>query len=125
MFPSINFPKRNDADVQSKKYGQHQKYDSFLLKLPIDMIEDVPVGGSLDPVDLEIMKMLLTGWRDSSFAKYLTKWYSRDVTKVSEFLIVCKMPSEIHRSVTSLEVLANYKGSEFRTFLYYLSCLFA
>lgn len=121
MFPSINFPKRNDADFRSKKYGQHHKYDSPLLELPIDMIEDVPVGDSLHLIDLGITKRLLAGWRDGNFGKYLTKWSSGDITKVSDFLIVCKMPSEIHRSVRSLEVLAHWKGSEFRTFLYYLS----
>lgn len=121
VFPKIDCPKRNDTDFRSKKYGQHHKFDSPLLELPIDMVEQVPVGDSLHLIDLGIMKRLLIGWRDGKFGKYLTKWCSRDITKVSNFLIVCKMPTEIHRSVRSLEVLAHWKGSEFRTFLYYLS----
>lgn len=30
------------------------------------------------------------------------------------------MPSEIHRSVRGLDVLCHWKGTEYRTFLYYL-----
>lgn len=120
-FLQTNCPKRNDKDFREKKYGQHHKLDSPLLKLHIDMIEDFPVSDSLHLIDLGLMKRLLIGWRDGNFGVYLTKWSASDIEKVNNFLNNCKMSTEIHRSVRSLDVLKHWKGSEFRSFLYYLS----
>lgn len=120
-FPKTDCPKRNDEDFRLKKYGQHHKYDSPLLELPIDIVNDVPVGDSLHLLDLGIMKRLLVGWRDGNFGKYVTKWRAEDIQTVSRFLVSCKMPKEIHRSIRTLDVLCHWKGSEYRTFLLYLS----
>lgn len=119
-FTAIDSPKRNNDDFRSKKYGQHHKSDSPLLKLNIDMIEDIPVSDSLHLIDLGLMKRLLIGWRDGNFGTYLTKWSARDIYEVNNFLSECQMPAEIHRSVRSLDVLAHWKGSEYRCFFYYL-----
>ncbi|XP_041985034.1 uncharacterized protein LOC121737423 [Aricia agestis] len=121
FFPKTDCPRRNDADFRSKKYGCHHKYDSPLLALPIDMIEQFPVGDSLHIIDLGIMKRLLIGWRDGNFGTLITKWPTNVIEKVSQFLLCCQMPKEIHRSVRSLKDLSHWKGSEFRTFLLYLS----
>ncbi|KAL0822763.1 hypothetical protein ABMA28_004771 [Loxostege sticticalis] len=120
-FSSQKFPSRNDNDFRAKKYEGHHKVDSPLLELPIDMVEDFPVGDSLHLIDLGIMKKLLVGWRNGNFGLYTTKWCARDITKVNDFLMKCKMPSEIHRSVRTLDCIAHWKGSEFRTFLHYVS----
>lgn len=101
-------------------YGSHHKQDSPLTSLPVDMIEDFPVGDSLHLIDLGIMKRCLLGWRDGSFGNYKTKWCARDIMKVTNFLENCRMPSEIHRAVRGLDVLCHWKGTEYRTFLYYL-----
>lgn len=121
VFSRVGCPKRNDVDFRLKKYGLHHKYDSPLLQLPIDMIEDFPVGDSLHLIDLGIMKRLLIGWRDGSFGTYITKWCARDIEKVSQFLLSCKLPKEIHRKMRALNVLSYWKGSEYRCFLYFLS----
>lgn len=115
-FTAIDSPKRNNDDFRSKMYGQHHKSDSPLLKLNIDMIEDIPVSDSLHLIDLGLMKRLLIGWRDGNFGTYLTKWSARDIYEVNNFLSECQMPAEIHRSVRSLDVLAHWKGSEYRCF---------
>lgn len=120
-FQSVNCPKRNNADFREKKYEKHQKIDSPLLELNVDMIEDFPVSDSLHLIDLGVMKRLLTGWRDGNFGKYVTKWSHRDIEKVNSFLSNCHLPKEIHRAVRQLDVLAYWKGSEYRSFLYYLS----
>lgn len=120
-FPGTNHPKRTDNDFRLKKYGNHYKVDSPLLQLSIDMIEDIPVSDSLHLIDLGIMKRLLRGWRDGNFGKLKTKWSARDIDKVSSFLSKCQLPKEIHRSVRTIEVLAHWKASEFRSFLFYLS----
>lgn len=121
VFPRVGCPKRNDQDFRAKKYGQHHKIDSPLLELPVDMVEDFVVGDSLHLLDLGIMKRLLqSAWRDGMFGKH-TKWTGQDIANVSSFLLSCKMPKEIHRAVRSVDNLAFWKGTEYRTFLYYLS----
>lgn len=114
-------PRRNDNDFRAKKDEEHHKTDSPLLKLNIDMVEDIPVSDSLHLIDLGVMKRLLIGWRDGNLGKYITKWCSKDIERVNDFLTKCRMPKEIHRSVRTVIVLSNWKGSEYRTFFYYLS----
>jgi len=120
FFPRAGCAKRTNDGFRSRIYGSHHKKDSPLLSLPIDMIEDFPVGDSLHLIDLGIMKRCLLGWRDGNFGNYRSKLCAKDISKVSMFLEHCKMPCEIHRSVRSLEVLCHWKGSEYRTFLFYL-----
>lgn len=72
-FPHTDCEKRTDFKFRNKLYGSHHKYDSPILQLPIDMIQDFVIGDSLHLVDLGIMKRLLIGWRDGNFANYKTK----------------------------------------------------
>lgn len=85
------------------------------------MVKDFPVGDSLHLVDLGIMKRLLLGWRDGNFGKFMTKWRAKYIEEVTNFLNKCELPSEIHRAVRGLEYLAFWKGTEYRTSLFYLS----
>lgn len=85
------------------------------------MIEDFPVGDSLHLIDLGIMKRLLFGWRDGNLGKLITKWSSRDIEKVTQFILSCHMPKEIHRNLRGLHDLSNWKATEYRTFLLYVS----
>lgn len=120
-FIKVNCPKRNNEEFRLKKYGLHHKNDSPLLQLPIDMVEDFPVGDSLHLIDLGLMKRFLLGWRDGNFGSYVTKWCSRDFETVSQFLLNCNLPKEIHRTMRAVKILPYWKGTEFRTFLHYLS----
>lgn len=121
FFPRSNCPKRTNEGFRLKQYDSHHKNDTPLTELPIDMIDDFPIADSLHLIDLGIMKRCLLGWRDGSFGNYKTKWSCRDITKVSEFLKQCRMPSEIHRAVRGIDCLAHWKGLEYRTFLHYIS----
>lgn len=121
FFPRCDCPKRTNEGFRSNQYESHYKNYSPLIELPIDMIQDFPVADSLHLVDLGIMKRCLLGWRDGSFGSYKTKWSYQDITKVSEFLKKCYMPSEIHRAVRGIDCLAHWKGLEYRTFLHYIS----
>lgn len=109
----INCQKRTDAGFRAKVYGTHHKQDIPLTLLPIDMIEDFPVGDSLLLIGLDLMKRCLVGWRDSNFGNYRTKFCAKDIDVVSKFLEKCKMPLEIHRTVRGLDVLChlNLRGA--------------
>lgn len=120
VFPRINCPKRTNEGFREKIYDLHHKHYSPLEELPIDMVEDFPIGDSLHLLDLGIMKRCLFGWRDGHFGTYRTKWCARESENISKFLKSCKMPSEIHRSVRGLDCLSHWKGTEYRTFLYYI-----
>ncbi|CAB3245038.1 unnamed protein product [Arctia plantaginis] len=57
-FPETICHPRTDQEFREKKYGNHHKKDSPLLKLPVDMTQNFPVADSLHLVDLGIMKRL-------------------------------------------------------------------
>lgn len=102
-------------------YGSHHKFDSPLLELDIDMVEQFPGGDSLHLLHLGLMKRLLFGWRDGTFRRSDTKWPAQTTTEVSEYLLrQCKMPAEFHRVVRGLDCLSHWKGTEYRTFLHYV-----
>lgn len=121
FFPQTGCAKRTDIGFRNKQYGSHHKTDTPLLRLPIDMIEDFPVGDSLHLLDLGIMKKLLIGWRDGNIGSYRTKWPARITSETSKKLLQIRTPAEIHRAIRGLDCVAHWKGSEFRTFLHYVS----
>lgn len=129
VFSSKVSSPRTDEDFRGLKYGVHHKIDSPLLKLPIDMVEQFPVADSLHLIHLGIMKRLLTGWKVGNFGNLKTKWCARDIDHVNLFLSKCNLhllrnrPSEIHRAVRTLDCIAYWKATEFRTFLHYLSII--
>ncbi|RVE41155.1 hypothetical protein evm_010229 [Chilo suppressalis] len=81
------------------------------------------VADCLHLIDLGVMKRLLIGWRDGNLGKFVTKWCSRNIDVVMIFLLKCKLPSEIHRSVRGIDCLVHWKASEYRSFLFYLSII--
>lgn len=84
------------------------------------MIADFPIGDSLHLIDLGIMKKCLIGWRDGKFGNYKTKWSAQQTADISKYLSLLRLPSEIHRAVRGLDCLNHWKGTEFRTFFYYI-----
>lgn len=64
---------------------------------------------------------MLYGWKTGNLNNYNAKWSSIQCKEVSAFLEKCMMPAEITRPVRGLEELANWKGTEYRTFLLYVS----
>lgn len=121
IFPDCKAPLRNDIDFRGGKYPCHQKITTILTELPIDLIEDFPIADSLHIIDLGSTKRFLYGLKNGSLSTYSAKWSIGECNEVSDFLKNCTMPSEIHRPVRGLEDLAHWKGTEFRTFLLYVS----
>lgn len=122
IFPDCKAPLRNDKDFRlGKYYGGHQKIRTILEELPIDLIEDFPIGDSLHIIDLGWTKRFLTGLKLGNLSTNSAKWSVNECNEVSRFLKRCIMPSEIHRPVRGLEDLSHWKGTEYRTFLLYVS----
>lgn len=119
VYPDINQESRTDEDFRANKYyPNHQKYNTALTQLPVDIINDVIVADELHLLELGVMKKLLVGWRTGKLG-YATKWSSSIIDEISEILINIKMPREMNRDVRSMKLFANWKGQEFRNFLFY------
>lgn len=122
IFPEISAPLRTDAEFRARVYEGHHKNDSLLEQIHgIDMIRDFPIGDSLHLIDLGITKRFLNGWKSGTLNNLDAKWSAAQIINVSNFLEQCKLPREFQRPARSLEHLARWKGTEYRTFLLYLS----
>lgn len=139
IFPRTECEKRTDQGFRQKEYGQHHKVDSPLLKLPIDMVAQFPVGDALHLIHSGIVKRLLFGWRDGSFRKPVrssneydrcnedrrcrisaARFSSQTSSTISEYLVSCKLPREFQRAVRGLDCLTHWKATEHRVFLHYV-----
>lgn len=122
IFPEIDAPLRTDADFRARVYEGHHKTDTILEEIDgLDMINHFPIGDALHLIDLGITKRFLNGWKCGTLNNLNAKWTATQVQNVSAFLEQCKLPREIKRPPRSLEHVARWKGTEFRTFLLYLS----
>lgn len=121
IYPDCKAPLRNDKDFRNNVYTGHKRSSTIIERLPIDMINDFPIADALHIIDLGITKRFLSGFKIGNLSNMHAKWSVQQSQEVSEFLIKCQMPSEIHRSVRGLDDLAHWKGTEFRTFLLYIS----
>lgn len=118
VFTKIGKPVRTDELFRAKHYVDHQKVETPLVKLPIDVIKDIIVADPLHLLELGVMKRLIHGWRTGNLG-YDTKWSWQQQLQISEFLLKIKMPSEIHRDARTMKLFSSWKGLEFRNFLNY------
>lgn len=59
VFLGTNFPKRTNEGFRTRLYGLHHKITSPLEELPVDMVEDFPVGDALHLIDLGMFKIFV------------------------------------------------------------------
>lgn len=120
-FPRIDLPNRTDSSFRNRADPDHHKEDTPLERLPIDLISDFPVADSLHLIDLGLTKRCLIGWIQGSY-NFNTKLSANDINSISNLLRECnnQMPKEIHRAVRTLDSVRFWKGTEFRSFLFYL-----
>lgn len=121
IFPRTHCRPRTDTGFREKMYEGHHKIDSPLLQLQIDMIKDFPTSDRLHLIDGGHTKRLLIGWKDGSFKNSGLKFSAKDIIQISSFLENIKTPKEIHRSIRGLDCIHHWKGTEFYTFLHYVS----
>nr|CAI5820910.1 unnamed protein product [Callosobruchus analis] len=120
IFPRIQCPKRTDYGFRSRQYPSHHKCYTPLENLQVNMVDDFPVADSLHLIDLGVMKRCLMGWKGWKFSQFQSEMVCYRYQKYIEFLLSCKLPLEIHRSVRGLDCLSQWKGLEYRTFFYYI-----
>ncbi|XP_055841957.1 uncharacterized protein LOC129909036 isoform X1 [Episyrphus balteatus] len=121
IYTDINAELRTNEKFRSGVYTDHCKLSTVLRNLPIDMIKDFPVADSLHLIDLGITKRFLNGWKSGNLNNHKARWSIHQANEVSAFLERCKLPKEFDRPVRGLSDLAHWKGTEYRTFMLYLS----
>lgn len=119
-FPKIDALPRTNESFRRQEDPDHHKITTPLTLLDIDMVLDFPAGDALHLLHLGIMKRLLISWREGDFGSPI-KWTESQADIISEHLVKCQTPKEIHRKLRSLKELPRWKGTEFRTFLLYAS----
>lgn len=120
-FARLNFPLRTDNSFRQRQQSEHHKMTSPIERLPVDMICDFPTSDPLHLLELGVMKKCLIRWKEGSIG-FKHYWKVEDKIKLNQMLSMTNngIPTEIHRSVRSLDCLSNWKGSEYRTFLLYV-----
>lgn len=119
VFPKMDAELRNDQLFRDGQYPDHQQGVSPLIKLPINMVEDVIVADALHLLELGVMRKLLNAWRTGSMTRKV-KWSAKEKQDISAKLVVLKLPNEIHRRMRSLDHISLWKGTEYRIFLNYV-----
>lgn len=119
-FPYFDVNKRTDISFRARNDPEHHKEYSPLERLPIDMINDIPVADSLHLIDFGIMKRCLKTWIHGS-STFENKFTKLDRAKINEHLNICNgfLPCEMHRGVRSLDDINFWKALEFRNFMLY------
>lgn len=129
-YPRFDAPRRTDNDFRIKRDADHHKINGLtrqfvispLENLPIDMVKDFAIGDSLHLIDLGITKRLLVGWKSGGYNFKNAKLAPREINEISTALTKSNefKPNEIHRAIRGMDSLAQWKGTEYRTFLLYL-----
>lgn len=90
-----------------------------LLRLPIDMVEDITVADSLHLLHLGIMKRLIGSYKDGHNGCNF-KFSATVTAQLSSIITQQDMPVEIHRAVRGIDVICHWKASECAVLLNYI-----
>lgn len=87
------------------------------------MVNDFVIGDALHLRDLGITRRLLEGYMNTSLTNVDASLSKNDISEINEYLNKCRGPIEIRsfRAIRSFQEFSNWKGREFKVFLYYLS----
>lgn len=120
-YPDLDAPLRNNESFRQRTQAAHHKYASPFEDTNIDMVRQFTVADPLHLLHHGVTKKCIERWI-GKVKGYSRKWDRTDIETVSEYLLKAneRMPSDIHRSLRSLNDLSKWKGVEFRTFLMYI-----
>lgn len=120
-FPQLEAPLRTDETFRQREQPSHHKNVSPFEDTDIDMVKRFPISDSLHLLHHGVTKKCLQRWI-GKVKGYGRKWSRLTTESVSRYLLEAnkRMPSDIHRSLRSLDDLSHWKGVEFRTLLMYV-----
>ncbi|XP_035905628.1 uncharacterized protein LOC118509297 [Anopheles stephensi] len=115
-------PPRTDTSFRAREDKEHHKTIHTPLEdiEGLDMIKSFPVADRLHLLDLGGSRKFLQGFMNNKMVSF-DRWTSDQKKNISHFLVKTKLPSEVHRPFRSLETIQYWKGTEFRSFLHYVS----
>lgn len=116
-FTDIQFQQRTDESFKNRIDEFHHKHDSILEELNIGMVSQFP-SDYLHLLCLGVIRKLLLFWTSGPLKTRLPFFKHQEI---SFGLNNCRstQPVEFQRRCRGLDDLKNWKGSEFRTFLFY------
>lgn len=120
-FPDLDATLRTDETFRERSQPNHHKYNSPFEELNVDMVKSFPISDPLHLLHHGITKRCLQRWM-GKVKGYKHKWSKSTIESISKYLHEAnqRMPTEIHRSLRSLEEMNKWKGVEFRSFLMYI-----
>lgn len=134
VFPDTNCEARTDQGFRERLYEGHYRYYeerrngklykepivSPLLRLPINVIEQVTVSDSLHLLHLGIMKRLILAYKDGHNGCENMKWSKSTVNELTGIITRQHMPVEMHRAIRGIDIVNHWKASECAVFLNYI-----
>ncbi|XP_057671397.1 uncharacterized protein LOC130903307 [Diorhabda carinulata] len=118
IFKNLPFNKRDNESFRTKIDVSHHHGESPLIALPIDLIYVFSLD-YMHLVCLGVMKKLLRIWTGRASRAKMSSTAFQNVSEKIVFLSKC-IPVEFNRKGRSLSQLADWKATEFRTFLLYI-----
>lgn len=117
FYPEIEFNQRTDSSFRNRLDDIHHKGDSILEELKIDMVLDFP-GDYLHLICLGAVKKLMVFWTTGPIP---IRQPALKQQHISARLVNARQsqPVEFQRRIRGLDELSYFKGSEFRTTLFY------
>lgn len=122
-FPCTDAQKRTDESFRKRLDPSHHKQldQTPFEALNIDMITSFPIADDLHLLHLGVTKKCMMRWIRGE-KNYPHKWKRSTTENVSKLLLNLNkyLPTDLHRSIRSLDVIKYWKGLEFRTILLYV-----
>lgn len=117
FFPETNFQRRTDLQFINREDEDHHNGYSILESLGIGMVSQFP-GDYLHLLCLGTMKKLLLFWIKGPLLNRLPAFKQQ---LISTALLAARQtqPAEFQRRIRGLDDISFFKGTEFRTFLFY------
>ncbi|KAB0803143.1 hypothetical protein PPYR_00113 [Photinus pyralis] len=120
ILENVNAELRTDESFRLQKDSDHHKEEiTPLLQLNIGLVTSFPID-YMHNVCLGVTRKIINCWISG---KYKTRLSFRQIANLSERMLKTKhcIPIEINRKPRSLNELARFKATEFRTFVLYLA----
>lgn len=116
-FPEMNFVKRTDLSFKNREDEDHHNGSCILEKLDIGMVTQFPAD-YLHLLCLGTMKKLLLFWIKGPLLNRLPAFKQESIS-LSLLNARNTQPTEFQRRIRGLDEISFFKGTEFRTTLFY------